>query len=182
MQSPAPVMMPMPHPQYLRSSISPHTLELQRAFRQLCGSGNLAAVVRLLEAAEREREPETERRRRSTEEDLDLTQGLVAAIYGKRIQMAEYLLKQGAAVDRSDVSNAAASVKSIALFELLIQHGWDINSSVMGGETILPYVRKLSYFFSYIHPFNVHLKFEIREFESIYIYIYARAYIKSLSS
>ena len=37
------------------------------------------------------------------------------------------------------VSNAVASVKSIALFKLLLVHGWDINSSVMGGETILPY-------------------------------------------
>lgn len=110
--------MPMPHSQYLRPSVHPHTLELHRAFQQIC-----AAVVSLLNAETRSAEY--------------LTRGLLAAIYEKRIQIAGYLLNSGAVIDH-DVSNAVASVKFIALFELLIAHGWDINSSVMGGETVLP--------------------------------------------
>lgn len=128
-------VMPMPHLQYLRPSIRPHTLELHRAFQQVCASGDLAAVVSLLNAESRSAEY--------------LTQGLLAAIYEKRIQIAEYLLNNGAVIDR-DVSNAVASMKSIALFELLIEHGWDINSSVMGGETILPYAAD-----SFIHHLPV---------------------------
>lgn len=119
-----PPILPMPHPQYLRPSIHPHTLELYRAFQQVCASGDLAAVASLLHAETRS--PEY------------LTRGLCAAIYENRIQVAEYLLNNGAVIDR-DVSNAVAFAKSIVLFELLIEHGWDINSSVMGGETILPY-------------------------------------------
>lgn len=130
-----PPVIPMPHPQYLRPSIHLHSLELQRAFQQVCASGDLAAVVNLLNAETRSAEY--------------LTQGLLAAIYEKRIQIAEYLLNNGAAIDRV-VPIAAASVKSIALFELLIEHGWDINSPVLGGETILPYAAD-----SFIHHLPV---------------------------
>lgn len=77
-----------------------------------------------------------------------LTRGLRAAIYENRIQVAEYLLNNSAVINRG-VSNVVAFVKSVRLFELLIEHGWDINNSVMEGETILPYA---AYFFMHHLP------------------------------
>lgn len=117
--------MPVPDPKYLRPSIDPRTAESHQVFRQACASGDLARVTSLAIA--------------ETPNAEYLTQGLLAAIYQQRIQIVEYLLNTGAVINRA-IPNAAASAKSLAIFRLLVEHGWDVNDTVMGGETILPCV------------------------------------------
>ncbi|CAF9921338.1 MAG: hypothetical protein HETSPECPRED_004497 [Heterodermia speciosa] len=111
----------MPHPEakYLRPAISPSTTEAERHFAQICASGDYEKVV------------ESEARTQQY-----LTQGLCAAIYHKDLRIAEILLNKVASID-SDVLSAAASVKSLPIFQLLLEHGWDINAPFLGNMTML---------------------------------------------
>ena len=120
-----PGVMPLPDSRYLRPSIHPRTAESHRAFQQVCASGDLECVASVVNAESRNAEY--------------LTQGLIAAIYQTHIPIIEYLLDHGAVVDRA-VSMAAASVKSLAVFNILLEHKWDINDPVIGSETVLLYV------------------------------------------
>lgn len=120
-----PGVMPLPDPKYLRPSIHPRTAELHRAFQQVCASGDLECVASVVNAESRDAEY--------------LTQGLIAAIYQTHIPIIEYLLDHGALIDRA-VLMAAASVKSLAIFQILLDHKWDINDPVIANETILLYV------------------------------------------
>lgn len=120
-----PALMPIPHSRYLRPTLDPATAESHRTFRQTCASGDLPAVTSLIGSQTRNADY--------------LTQGLLAAINQEQIQICEYLINSGAVIDR-DISNAAASVKSIPIFKLLVEHGWDVNSPVIGGEPILLFV------------------------------------------
>ena len=120
-----PGLMPLPDPKYLRPSIHPRTVELHRAFQQVCGSGDLECVASVVNAESRNAEY--------------LTHGLIAAIYQSHIPIVEYLLDHGAVIDRA-VSMAAASVGSLPVFNLLLEHEWDINDPVIANETVLLYV------------------------------------------
>lgn len=120
-----PVVMPLPDPKYLRPAIHPRTAELHRVFQQVCASGDLEKVIGLVKAEIRDVEY--------------LTEGLLAAVFQKHFRIVEYLLDQGAVIDRA-VANAAASVRSLAIFRLLLERGWDINAPVMGNNTALLYV------------------------------------------
>ncbi len=115
--------MSLPDPKYLRPSIPPWTMKLYRQFEQACRSGVLANVAKLVE--NESRGPEY------------LTHGLCAAILEKNVQIVEFLLNKGAVIDRV-VAGAAAQVKSLPIFQLLLKHGWDINASVMANQTVLP--------------------------------------------
>lgn len=118
-----PPAMPLPDPKYLRSSIPTWDMDLYRQFAQACRSGVLANVAKLVDTEPRN--PEY------------LTQGLCAAIFENNVQIVEFLLDKGAAIDRT-VPSAAARVKSLPIFKLLLEHGWDINAPVMGAGTVLP--------------------------------------------
>ena len=117
-----PARAPLPDPKYLRPSISPWTMELHRQFEQACRSGVLANVAKLVDTGPRS--PEY------------LTEGLCAAIFENNVQIVEFLLNKGVAIDRT-VPMAAAQVKSLPIFQLLLEHGWDINAPVMGDGTVL---------------------------------------------
>lgn len=119
---PQPPVMPPSDPRYTRPAIHPSAVEAQRIFRQACGSGDFPTVTRLIRSDTRDAEY--------------LTEGLVGAIYQHQIQIAEYLLNVGAVINHY-VPYAAADVKSIPIFELLLKHGWDINDPVNHGQTIL---------------------------------------------
>ena len=118
---------PGPAPEYSRPAISPWTDEQWRRFEQACRSGVLANVAELVDTGPRT--PEY------------LTRGLCAAIYHKNIEIVECLLNRGATIDRS-IPTAAAWVRSLPIFELLLEHGWDINAPVMGAGTTLMQVQQ----------------------------------------
>lgn len=114
--------MPLPDPKYLRPSIDPTTMESHLQFERECVSGDLANVTKLANVGSRS--PEY------------LTHGLMAAIYQNNVQIVEFILDKGVAIDRA-VSVAATSVKSLPIFQLLMEHGWDINAPILGNETAL---------------------------------------------
>ena len=120
-----PGVMPLPDPKYLRPSIHPRTAELHRAFEQVCASGDSGCVASLVNTESRDAEY--------------LTRGLIAAIYQTHIPIVEYLLDHRAVIDR-EVPLAAALVKSLAVFKILLEHKWDINEPVIENKTVLLYV------------------------------------------
>jgi hypothetical protein len=67
---------------------------------------------------------------------------LLAAVRTKQVQLARYLLDLGAVIGESEVK-CAARENSLALLELFVEYGWDVNSSIGHGATILPYVADL---------------------------------------
>ena len=117
-----PSRMPRPEAKYLRPVISPSTTEAERHFAQICASGDYEKVVGIVESEARTQQY--------------LTQGLCAAIYHKDLRIAETLLEKVASID-SDVLSAAASVKSLPIFQLLLEHGWEINAPLFGNMTML---------------------------------------------
>ena len=64
---------------------------------------------------------------------------LYRAVRAKQVQLVRYLLHTGAVIGESEVT-CAARENSVAILELFVEHGWDINSSIGHGATILPYV------------------------------------------
>jgi hypothetical protein len=55
---------------------------------------------------------------------------LTAACTWNSPQVADYLLNKGAEIDYRAAFGACSRVGSVALFEVLIKHGWDINGPV----------------------------------------------------
>lgn len=148
---PPAVIMPTPDPKYLRPSIPPWIAESHLVFRRACASGDLAKVTSLVGAETRNVEY--------------LTEGLRAAVHQNRTRIADYLLRAGAVIDRT-IPIAAMSTRSVAVFQLLIEHGWGINDPVLGGETVLPCV---------IHTFlrtSTLLRIHIHEIKSLISTIY----------
>lgn len=113
--------MPSPNPNYCRPVILPWTMESYRQFSQICASGDLAKVAELVETVPRSQEY--------------LTEGLRAAIAEHNISIAEFLLRRMSDIGH-EIANAAASAKSLPIFELLLEHGWDINAPVLGNATV----------------------------------------------
>ena len=118
-----PARMSPADPKFLHPSIPPWTMELYIEFAQACRSGVLADVAELVDAEPRS--PEY------------LTEGLTAAAFENNVLIVEFLLNKGAPIDRG-VPIAAGQVKSLPIFRLLLEHGWDINASVIANRTVLP--------------------------------------------
>lgn len=97
-------------------------MELYQQFSQVCASGDLAKVAELVDSEPRSQEY--------------LTEGVRAAIYKKDIRIVEFLLHKVTAI-HSDIADTAAFQKSIPIFQLLLEHGWDINAPVLGDAHIL---------------------------------------------
>ncbi|KAL9611324.1 MAG: hypothetical protein Q9167_004007 [Letrouitia subvulpina] len=114
--------MPVPDSRYCRSSIPPWIMESYRQFSQVCASGDLTKVAELVDS-----EPCSQQY---------LNEGLRAAIYKKDVRIVEFLVSKVAAIDPA-VADAAATTKFLPVFQLLLEHGWDINAPVLGNQTIL---------------------------------------------
>lgn len=108
---------------YRRPCIPPWTAELQRQFAEVCGSGDFEKVAEIVDSESHSQEY--------------LREGLCAAIDQKDVRIVDFLLKRGASIDLVDVPGAAASAKSIPVFKLLLEHGWDINAPILGEFTLL---------------------------------------------
>ena len=63
---------------------------------------------------------------------------LRCAIAARQLDIARNLLENGALIDE-DVIDAALVSKSVAVFQMLLDHGWDINRNYNGG-VIFPYI------------------------------------------
>ncbi|KAI4162727.1 MAG: hypothetical protein LQ342_003614 [Letrouitia transgressa] len=92
-------------------------MESYRQFSQVCALGDLTKVAKFVDL-----EPRTQQY---------LNEGLCAAIYKKDVRIVELLISKVATID-PDVANAAATTKLLPIFQLLLEHGWDINAPVLG--------------------------------------------------
>lgn len=73
-----------------------------------------------------------------------LAQNLLTAVYQNSTELVKFFLSKGAVIDRA-VLIAAVWVRSPAIFQALLEHGWDINAPIMGNDTALLYVGALTY-------------------------------------
>ena len=65
-----------------------------------------------------------------------MSQALAKAVDSQHIAIAQYLLSEGADIDRA-VLAAAVQAKSLPIFELMVRSGWDVNAPMFGGHTML---------------------------------------------
>lgn len=109
--------------EYYLPSILPWDFESHMQFEHACRSGDLTNVTELIDSKPRTRQC--------------LIDGLCGAILETKIPIVEFLLNRGTVIHRA-VAMAAAHVKCLRIFQLLLEHGWDVNTPVMGAETVLP--------------------------------------------
>ncbi|KAI9864036.1 MAG: hypothetical protein M1813_003352 [Trichoglossum hirsutum] len=103
------------------------TAEAIHTIERASGSGDLETIVALVD--ELKLAPE------------NLQHSLLLAVASEDIQIARYLLDKGASIDSGVVFAAAYKAKSIPVFELLVEYGWDINAPVKEkGSTALSFV------------------------------------------
>ena len=93
------------------------------AFFDACKSGNLEQITELVRGHNRP-------------EDY-LSRGLLLAADRGQAAVAGYLLEQGARLDTLPVPLLAARGESLAVFRVLKEHGWNVETE---GYKVLPYV------------------------------------------
>lgn len=117
--------MPDSEPDHLvPPNITPYAREGLQTFRAACATGNLKEVTHL---AASDHPPSR---------GYYLKEGLKAAMTQKQLEVVRYLLDQGTEIDVS-IALAAVISKSLAVFKILAEHGWDINTPFGGGYTAL---------------------------------------------
>jgi len=70
----------------------------------------------------------------------DLQFSLYLAFAGGHVHIARYLFDRGATVDWMVASGAIfseAGIDLIQVFEMMLEHGWDVNEGVSGAHTAL---------------------------------------------
>lgn len=92
-------------------------------FFEACVSGDLELVTELVQG-------------RNRPEDY-LYRGLLAAAEADQAVIAGYLLEQGASLEPSPVAIMAARGRSLSVFQVLKEHGWNVETE---GYKVLPYV------------------------------------------
>ena len=113
---------PFLDPPYLRPSVHPETRQSYRILGETIRDKDLASVVSLVNDEPRSQDY--------------LTEGLRAAIYQHNLKLMQYFLENGAAINQA-ISLAAAWVKRMPVFQLLVEYGWDINAPLTEYETPL---------------------------------------------
>lgn len=106
-------------------SIEPTIAASLHAFAEACLNGNIDTVAIL--ATGDDHYPNTQ---------YYLNHGLLTSIISKQLPVARFLLSRGATITPS-IAMAAVKGECLPIFELLVECGWDINGSVMGGQTAL---------------------------------------------
>ena len=124
MRADAPSTMELPDPRYN----PPYAIqkELEKIHRA-CENGDLETVQRLVQDE------------KYNPNQTYLSDALATAVTFKRLPIVEYLLALGAEIDRQVVSKAAIA-RSLPIFELMVQAGWDVNAPGLRGCTVLPHV------------------------------------------
>lgn len=68
-------------------------------------------------------------------------QGLHNVINARKVEVARFFLEQGGKLDGTTVLKVAQSKRrSVEMFELFVDYGWDVNTLGCGGDTVLTYV------------------------------------------
>ena len=114
--------MQAPDPKYLRPAIHPLEHERQSAFTGICASGTLDEVRSFIE--------------RTSLLPEYFNRGIGAAMRDERLDILEWLLSQVSSID-SEIALPAALKRSTKIWEMLIEHGWDISSPVFDGASTL---------------------------------------------
>ena len=92
-------------------------------FGTASGAGDLQRVTELTEERSR---------------PLDyLSVGLCNALLARQIEVARYLLDQGALID-GRAQRCAVHSNSVEVLQLLLEYGWNVNDAAMDGEVVLP--------------------------------------------
>ncbi len=94
-----------------------------QVFFEACELGDLERVTELVQG-------------HSRPEDY-LTRGLLTAAWAGQAAVARYLLEQGARLEPHPVPLFAARGRSLAVFQALRDHGWNVETE---GYKVLPYV------------------------------------------
>ncbi|KAL8832367.1 MAG: hypothetical protein Q9170_004903, partial [Blastenia crenularia] len=97
-------------------------MELYRQFQEVCASGDLTKVAEIVDSEPRSQEY--------------LNAGLRFAIYKADIRIVEFLLRKVETIN-ADIARAAIEARSIPIFQMLLDHGWDINAPVLAGSTMV---------------------------------------------
>lgn len=116
---------PKPHHSVMAPLHIPTDASLQ-AFFDACTSGNLERITELVQGHNRP-------------EDY-LSRGLLIAADEGQAAVASYLLEQGASLEPSPVPLMAARGRSLAVFKVLKEHGWNVETQ---GYKVLPYVPRI---------------------------------------
>ena len=95
---------------------------MYRHFSEICRAGDIKKVAKLVELEPRSQEY--------------LTKGLCAAIMNKHIHIAEFLLNLVGSIE-PEVVLAATLAKSIPIFEILLDHSWDVDAPYPGDSSPL---------------------------------------------
>lgn len=69
-----------------------------------------------------------------------LTDGLAAAIGSNQIEVVRYLLDNGADPNDRLVTVMTSKSRSLPILEALLERGWDVNTLILYGISILSYV------------------------------------------
>lgn len=117
-------MQQYPNRSYTQPIIEPSTHRNLQVFSKACSTGDLESVT-ILAAGDH-----------APNNAYYLNFGLVSAIIHKQLDVVRYLLSHGAIIDDS-VTAMAVKTASLPIFEILLSHGWDVNTSFMGGQTPL---------------------------------------------
>ena len=117
-------MHPAANQTYQNPVIEPSTHKELQTFSHACSTGHLESVISLSAGLH---DPST---------TYYLNFGLVSAIIHHQLEIIRYLLSRGAIIDFS-ITAMAVKAASLPVFEILLSHGWDVNTSFMGGHTAL---------------------------------------------
>ena len=93
--------------------------EMKQDFLQHCGAGDLEWITAFVKD------------KRLSERSL--TDGLSAAVQHRKHNVANFLLNKGAVISPGIVVDANIFDKSVEVFQLLLDHGWNINEPVNQG-------------------------------------------------
>lgn len=118
------LMQPAANQDYQNPIIEQSTHHELQVFSHACSTGHLESVISL--SADPHAPSNT----------YYLNFGLISAIINQQLEVIRYLLSHGAIIDTS-ITAMAVKAASLPVFEILLSHGWDVNTSFMGGHTAL---------------------------------------------
>ena len=118
------LMQPAANQNYQNPIIEPSTHHELQIFSHACSTGHLESVISLSAGPH------------APSNTYYLNFGLVSAIINQQLEVIRYLLSHGAIID-SSITAMAVRAASLPVFEIFLSHGWDVNTSFMGGHTAL---------------------------------------------
>ena len=98
--------------------------KMKEAFIEQCSAGDLEGITAFVDGKRPDKN--------------SLTDGLCAAVRSKEHDVASFLLQRGAIISPQVVTAAYVYDKSVDIFQLFLDHGWDINApNLQNGPVLL---------------------------------------------